>query len=108
MGELFEKLRAATGELNDLDKLVVLALRDLILDAAEAEALTELWPDAKPMLEDAEVAKVLELAYDRENAAKARRAHLATAFFEHVTDALGGLIEKTAAEQGKGTPAERD
>ena len=42
---------------------------------------------------------LLELAYDRENAAKGRGAEKAAAFFSFVVDALVRTIEETAKNQ---------
>lgn len=88
MGEFFDKLRAATDELNVLDIQVVQSIGEKLFNRTETEALAVLWPDAEPMKEGDTVGALIEMAFDRENAAKARGAEKAAKFFAHVVDAL--------------------
>ena len=97
MGEFFDKLRAAYDELNVPDKMVVLSIGNTLFDRTETEALTVLWPDAEPLLEGATVSALLEQAFERERAAKARGAEKAAQFFAHVVDALVRATDEQAA-----------
>ena len=78
MGEFFDRLDAAQDEFNVFDIVTVNAIMEhLLLPAADTDAVRELWPDAQPLLEGAAAGLVLDLTFDRENAAKGRKAQKA-------------------------------
>jgi len=105
MGEFFDKLQAAKDEFNVFDIVTVNAMMEhLFLPAADTQAVRELWPEAEPMLEGATLGLLLDLSFDRENAAKGRRAHQAFAFFEFATEAFLQMIEAAKAEQDQADP----
>ncbi len=97
MGDFFDKLREAESEFNVLDRAMVLSFGKFL--TVDTSGFSQLWPDVEPLVEGAVVGTPLELAYDRENAAKGRRAGKAAAFFSFVVEALVRMIEETAENQ---------
>ena len=102
MGEFFDKLREVESDFNVLDKVVVLSFGKTLF--SKPESIHELWPDAEPLIEGSSVSTFIELAFDRENAAKGRDATNVAEFFAFVVDALVKATEETAAQQGNRNP----
>jgi len=100
MSKFFDMLSDADHEFNALDRVVVLSIGNTLFDSS---MLRKLWPDAEPLLEGSKVGELIELAFDREEAAKARGAEKAAQFFAHVVDALVKAVEKTASQKDGAT-----